>query len=295
MTLGHLPRMSPQKIGQLTVHACLDSAGPTRPPEDLLRGLPDDRTDPDWLAPYFSDDGRMLLAYQSFVLRLGDRVIVVDCAVGEDGEFPMRPDWDRKKSNWLAHLGQAGVTPDEVDTVFLTHLHVDHTGWLTRLEGDVWSPTFANARHLTTKVEHDFWLARHQDFPYMGASVRDSVTPVVEAGLFDFVEAGDEVAPGLTVVDLAGHSPGMIGLEYREDGKLLAAFNADLMHHPLQMAFPEVTTLFCADADRASAVRQEKLAEYADAGTIMFCNHFPGESAGLSERDGVGYRFVPTS
>ncbi len=294
MTLGPLPRMAPLEIGQLSIFSCLDSAGPTRKPEEMLRGLPDGREDPDWLAPYFSDDGRMVMAYQSFLLRLEERVILVDCAVGEDGTFPARPDWHRKKSNWLAHLGLAGVTPDEVDTVFLTHLHLDHTGWLTRWQDEAWIPTFPQARHLTTRVEHEFWLGRHEEFPYMGASIPDSVVPVDEAGLFDFVVPGDEIAPGLAVVDLAGHSPGMVGLEYREAGKLLAAFNADLMHHPLQMAYPEVTTLFCADPARAAATRQEKLADYAEAGAVMFCNHFPGDCAGRAERDGEGFRFVAT-
>ncbi|WP_227270713.1 MBL fold metallo-hydrolase [Roseobacter weihaiensis] len=294
MTLGPLPHMTPKTIGSLQVFACVDSAGPTRLPSELLKNVPAEATAPEWLAPYLAADGRMIMAYQSFVLKLGARVIVVDCAVGEDGNFPARPDWHEKKSNWLAHLGLAGVTPDQVDTVFLTHLHMDHTGWLTRKNAGEWVPTFPNARHLVSQIEFDFWTTRHQEFPYMSTSIPDSVAPAADAGLIEIVVPGAAIAEGLQVVDLAGHSPGMIGLEYTEGGSVLAAFNADLMHHPFQLAHPQCPTLFCSDPDAAIETRRAKLAQYADARTVMFNNHFPGECAGRAVRAGDGYQFVPS-
>ena len=129
----------------------------------------------------------------------------------------------------------------------------------------------------------------------MSSSIPDSVEPVIAAGLFETVAAEAEIAPGLFVVDLAGHSPGMIGLEYRDGDRVLAAFNADLMHHPVQMAAPGCATVFCADPAKAVAQRRAKLAQYAQDRTVMFCNHFPGECAGVAVPRADGYHFVPST
>ena len=295
MAVGPLPRMSPVTIGNLRVDALVDGVSPARRADEMMRNMPEGLVDANrsWLSPSYmeANTDRLILAYQSFVLQLPDAVVLVDAAVGEDGTFSTRPDWQKAKSDWLNHLGQAGLAPEDIDIVFMTHLHVDHTGWLTRLIGGEWVPTFPNARHLVTQTELDFWTTRHGDFAYMAESVPESVEPVKNAGLFEFTSPGDTIAEGLTVVDLAGHSLGMVGLEYREGNKLTAAFNADLMHHPLQMTAPGMSTLFCADPDAAAATRNAKLAEYAEAGTLMFCGHFPGNSAGYAVPDGNGYRF----
>ena len=296
MTTGPLPRMTPKRIGEIEVHALLDSLGPTRLPSEMLRDVPDGivEANADWLLPNYIEagTGKMIMGYQSFLILIGDRTILVDCAVGEDGNFPGRPDWHGQKSDWLNHLGLAGRSPEQIDTVFLTHLHLDHTGWLTRKSPEGWVPSFPGTPHLTSTTELEFWRTRHAEFAYMASSVPDCVEPVAAAGLFAPVEAETELAPGLFVTDLAGHSPGMLGLEYRDGDRVLAAFNADLMHHPVQMAAPGCATLFCADPDRAVAVRKAKLAQYEKDRTVMFCNHFPGECAGHAVAQDGGWRFV---
>lgn len=299
MAIGPMARMRTKQIGEMRVHALLDSVGPTRIPTDLMRDVPENAVsdNEDWLVPTYIDpqSGSLIMAYQSFLIELGGRRILIDCAVGEDGNFPARPDWDQAKSDWLNHLGLSGHAPDDIDTVFLTHLHLDHTGWLTRKTKDGWTPSFPQAKHLTSRVELDFWPIHHAEVPYMSTSIPDSVEPVISAGLLGTVAPDDEIAPGLFVIDLAGHSPGMIGLEYRIDGRILAAFNADLMHHPLQMAAPGCPTIFCADPEAAIAMRRDKLALYSSQDTIMFCNHFPGECAGRAVKQGGSYRFVPVA
>lgn len=297
MATGSHPRMSQKTVGALEVYSLIDGVSPARKPDEMLLHIFDDLVERnrEWLVPDYLEPltERLILAYQSFLIKTPDTTILVDCAVGEDGEYTSRPDWHHAKSDWLNHLGQAGLAPEDVDIVFLTHLHVDHTGWLTRKTPEGWVPTFPDARHLTTRKEHDFWLKEHEKYGFMDRSVPDSVLPVEQAGLFEFINPGDEIASDLFVVDLAGHSPGMVGLEYRKDGKVLAAFNADMMHHPLQMSAPEMSTRFCTDPDQAASVRKKKLTEYAQDDTIMFCGHFPGDSAGRVQVVQGGFRFVP--
>lgn len=297
MTIGPLPKMKQAQIGLMTVNALVDSVGLTRTPEELFKNPPRDlfEREQSWLVPNYGDAAtqRLVLAYQSFLVTLGDTQILVDCAVGEDGNFPVRPDWHRTKSNWLNHLGQCGLAPEDIDAVVLTHLHMDHTGWLTRLDCDEWRPTFPNAVHMTTQTELDYWTSSEAAFEYMSTSIEDSIRPVLDAGLLKCIVPETEIAEGLFTVDLAGHSPGMIGLEYRKNGRVVASFCADLMHHPLQVAEPDVCTAFCFDPLQAASIRRKKLAEYAHQQTIVFCGHFPGQSAGRIEDYEPGFRFAP--
>lgn len=297
MSTVPLPKMSSKKIGELKIHSLVDSVGAVRRVDEMMiapkTNIISDNIE--WLLPNYIDESSeyLVLSYQSFVLQKDGISILVDAAIGEDGNYPARPDWHRKKSNWLNHLGQAGLSPLDIDYVFLTHLHMDHTGWLTRYDGDEWVPTFPNARHIVSQVELNYWSEQHSKFPYMASSMPDSVFPIHEAKLFEFAKIGDELIEGISIVDLAGHSPGMIGLEYSENKNLLASFCADLMHHPLQMTAPEMCTLFCYDTDAAAETRIRKLEEYATKDTIIFCGHFPGESAGHVLKIKNGFKFAP--
>ena len=58
---------------------------------------------------------------------------------------------------YLDRLKAAGVTPDQVDMVMCTHLHVDHVGWNTRLENGRWVPTFKNAKYVWSQEDFDFY------------------------------------------------------------------------------------------------------------------------------------------
>lgn len=297
MTLKPIARMTTKIIGDIRVDALVDWLGPTRRPEDIMRDIPTDlvENNRDWLVPDYLDaaSGQLILAYQSFLIQTPKASILVDCAVGEDGNYPLRPDWHLSKTNWLNHLGKAGVAPDEIDIVFLTHLHMDHTGWLTRKHRGTWVPTFPNARHLVTRTELDFWSSAQGERPFMASSIADCVDIVRSAGLLECVLAEAEVDDGLFAVDLSGHSPGMIGLEYRDGDRVRASFCADLMHHPLQLTAPQITTIFCEDSRQAVKTRQTRLAKYADDLTVVFNAHFPGECAGTVIRRGQGFHFTP--
>ena len=295
MPVGRIPRMAPIRIGQLRVDALVDDVSATRTAQEMMLqappGIVEDslaKLGPNWVDPISK---HLQLAYQSFLIQSPETNILVDCAVGEDGNYPMRPDWHRSKSDWLNHLGQAGLSPEDIDIVFLTHLHMDHTGWLTRLQNGVWQPSFPKARHIVSQVELDHWQTQASARPFMSTSFEDSVAPVVAAGLIEPIAPGLRVADCLVAVDLSGHSPGMIGLEYREEGVVRAAFCADLMHHPLQILLPDLATQFCEDPKKAAETRCVKLDQYAAHGTTVFCGHFPGTSAINVYKYSAGFEF----
>lgn len=297
MTLIPIARMTSKMIGDIRVDALVDWLGPARLPEEMMRDVPAEliANNLDWLVPDYMDaaSGRLVLAYQSFLIQTPRTSILVDCAIGEDGHYPLRSDWHLGKTNWLNHLGKAGVAPDEIDIVILTHLHMDHTGWLTRKHRGSWVPSFPNARHLVTRTELEFWSKAPGERPFMASSIADCVDVVKRAGLFEDVLPETEIDDNLFVVDLCGHSPGMIGLEYRDGSRVRASFCADLMHHPLQLTSPDVTTIFCEDPGQAAKTRRTRLAKYADDRTVLFNGHFPGECAGTVARRDEGFHFTP--
>lgn len=90
-----------------------------------------------WLAPDFWNPrtNECHTAIQSWLLRSQGRTILVDTGVGNHKDRPYAPVWNRLDTDYLDNLAAAGVSPEDVDIVVNTHLHIDHVGWNTRLQG----------------------------------------------------------------------------------------------------------------------------------------------------------------
>jgi glyoxylase-like metal-dependent hydrolase (beta-lactamase superfamily II) len=180
---------------------------------------------------------------QSFVIRAGGRTVLVDTCIGEGKDCPDIPVWHRRRgTGFLERLAGAGVDPADVDIVFCTHLHVDHVGWNTRRADGRWVPTFPNARYLIGRDELADWAARRAagGAPDMHIlALQDSVLPVVEAALVDLADDGYDVAEGLTLMRLPGHTAGQMGLRV-DGGDGHAVFCGDAVHSPVQIFEPGV-------------------------------------------------------
>ncbi len=270
-------------------------------PVDLLAGFNDDIRDANrgWMVPNFYDEERNVFhsVIQTWILRKGSRTIIVDTGGGDDRDRPLSPRFHMTKRHLDRGLTAAGVDPDAVDTVFITHLHVDHVGWNTRKEGDAFVPMFPNARYIISRTELE---ARD---PERGAKARppaawntylDTVKPVLEAGLVDPVEGTESLGDGLDMIQIPGHSPGMIGLRVRSKGEE-AIFIADVMHQPIQIHYPEWNSKFCENQDLARETRAKVLKHAADEGSLLLPGHFGKPYCGYARRDGEGYRFEPAA
>src|SRR5262249_56891629 len=82
--------------------------------------------------------------------------ILIDPGVGNDKPRTGAPAWNMRKGSYLDDLAAVGVTPEQVDFVVCTHLHVDHVGWNTRWRDGRWIPTFPNARYVIAGAEYEF-------------------------------------------------------------------------------------------------------------------------------------------
>ena len=205
------------------------------------------------------------------------------------------PPFHMRDNPYLARLREAGASPDDVDYVFCTHLHSDHVGWNTRLDNGRWVPTFPNAKYLFSKADVEAFDPRRGAQGGAGADDHtffDSVLPVMEAGLAEIVEGEHEVGDGMTIIPAPGHSPGHCYLRV-EDGQDSGLFTGDSMHHPLQIAAPDVNSFACVDAEAARASRRKILEECCDHNRLLIPGHFAAPHNGRVSRKGQGFRFHP--
>ncbi|THF88219.1 MBL fold metallo-hydrolase [Deinococcus sp. KSM4-11] len=128
-------------------------------------------------------------------------------------------------------LAALGLGPEDITTVICTHLHFDHAGRNVTALGD---PTFPRARYVVQAQELDD--ARHPHERSRASYEPETFEPILHAGLFDVIDGGHELRPGLSVLPLPGHTRGMQGVVLRDGGQTLVCA-ADLLptlnHAPL--------------------------------------------------------------
>lgn len=224
--------------------------------------------------------GTVRSAVQTWVLRSEGKVILVDTGVGNHKERPYAPVWSRLDTDFLAGLARAGVRPEDVDIVVNTHLHVDHVGWNTRLDGRDWVPTFPNATYLMPKLDHDFWDPANNRPTVLGRGnqnvFEDSVIPV--RGQTVLWEHGHRIDANLCLAPAPGHTPGS-SVVTLTSGTDRAVFVGDMVHTPVQIAEPDTNSCFCEDPAGSRATRRRVLGAAADTNTLVFPAHFPGGGA----------------
>ncbi|MDT8913190.1 MBL fold metallo-hydrolase [Amycolatopsis sp. PS_44_ISF1] len=280
-------------VGELTVHRVDETPLPSATGAWLLpAATPEVVARQGWLRPDFAGaDGVLRLASHSFAVTAGGRRILVDTGIG-NGKQRANPAWHDLRTDYLQRLAEAGFPPESVDLVVHTHLHADHVGWNTRLADGEWVPTFPRARHLVSRVEREFWAGYPMDGPRR-RMFRDSVLPVEDAGQLDLVDLGPggvELVPGLSLVPTPGHTPGHASVRLDSGGRT-ALITGDCVHHPVQVARPDIGS--CVDIDPALAERTRRalLAPFAGTGALVLGTHFPAPTAGRVVADGGGLRW----
>lgn len=246
-----------------------------------------------WLEPKLMAPGTDLLviAFHSFLIRSRGLRILVDTCSGNDRQRPRKPRYHQKQWPYLEHLAAAGVTPEQVDYVLCTHLHVDHVGWNTRLVDGKWVPTFPNARYLFAQEEWSYWQAHYPTEAYVGDPYYiDTLLPIIDAGLADFVAGDHRFNDEVWLDPTPGHTPGHVCVHIRSRGEE-CVMSGDLMHTALQCAEPEWSSCFCVDPEHSRRTRRAFLERYAGTDVRIMPAHFPTPTAGRIVRDGDVWRF----
>ena len=277
------------QVGDVTITRIVESSGSSKP-TFLFANLSAEAVRAHaWLQPHFATpDGRLIAAIQCFVIESKGKTIVVDTCVGNDKER-LLPAWNKLSSPFLADFAAAGFATERVDTVLCTHLHSDHVGWNTRLVDERWIPTFGRARYLVNRIEFDHLAAL--DDASERQLLADSVQPVLDAGLVDWVASDHALTDEVRLEPTPGHTPGHVSVRIRSAGAE-AVITGDLMHHPVQCCEPGVGSRFDANAEQAFATRMRFLREQADREVLVLGTHFAEPTGGRIVADGAAWRFV---
>lgn len=236
---------------------------------------------------WLDEDGRYVTTLGAFLVRSGDRTVVVDLGLGADVTIEI-PDFATATSgNLLESLRAAGVAPVDVDTVVYTHLHSDHAGWTSDAEGEL---TFPNAEHLIgSSAEFTFWRENPEvPFAPPAASVLDPLEPRLTTA-----SDGHQVAPGVTLRATPGRTPGHQTVIV-SSGAERAVIMGDVLHCPVQLVEPEWGVLFDIDAAMARRTREQLLDELEGTDVAVACGHFPEAALGRVIR-GEGKRYWSAS
>lgn len=283
-------------IGDVEITRVQEYAGPSQARPDTLFPSSDPaywQDNADWLSPDFfdADAGRLRSVLHSWLIRSQDQLILLDTGAGNGKERPYAPVYGHHATPYLENLASVGVAPEDIAIVVNTHLHVDHVGWNTVLDGRDWVPTFPNARYLMTAEDFEFWNPLLRPLAPGDGNLNvyeDSVAPVQAAGLVDLWSGSHRIDDGLVLEAAPGHTPGSSILRVESLGQG-ALFVGDILHSPVQIASPEVNSCFCEDPAAARAVRRRLLAEAADRSLLVFPGHFGGHSACQVAADGEAF------
>src|SRR4051812_32382059 len=291
-------------VGDARITGVIEYSGPTHDPAFLYPGVDKAARDTalkasaSWLAPnhYAPAIDRLIVTVQIWVVRAGGNVIVVDTGVGNRKVRAAAERMDRLNTLVMPWLESIGAGPDQVTHVVMTHMHTDHVGWNTVEKDGQWVPTFPKARYLFPRDEFDYWQAQYDkgDTGVNGGSHVDSVLPIVEAGLADFMDGKSEVAGCLAPEPVPGHAPGMLSFRLRSRGEE-GLFTADVMHNAIQIVRPDWNDRYCLWPDQALQSRVAVLKRAAERGALIMPMHLGAPYCGYVRRQGEGYAFEPAA
>lgn len=246
-------------------------------------------TPADWTGRYhdlLDERGDLMVTIAGFLIEVADRKIVMDTGFGpQTADFPGFGPFIGGK--FLDSLARTGARPEEITDVVYTHLHLDHVGWTTREVEGRRVLTFPHARHRVTELEWNFWYGR--ELP-VGPDPERVQKPL--AGVIQFMQPGEEIAPGISVLATPGHTPGHVSL-LLDAGSERMNIVVDLLHSIAQFGDPDWCVPFDVDEDRARATRKAMFAELVQPNTITADAHFSDRVFGRVTNLGGRVRWTP--
>jgi glyoxylase-like metal-dependent hydrolase (beta-lactamase superfamily II) len=256
------------EVGRVGITALTDMEGAFFRLDQIFPGVARDQWEP-YVHRYpwaFADGETLMGRVGSYVLRPPEGTVLVDTGVGPQAMGP--------GGKLLVELEKAGVDPEDVDTVFLTHLHGDHLGWSVRPDGE---PVFANARYVTQAAEWEI------SAPYLGRAI----AALDERGVLELLDGEEPVGEELTAIPTPGHSPGHSSLLVSSGGEQ-ALISGDAIVHPAQATEPTWNVHFDMDKEQAARTREMLLAWLEADGITVASGHIPGSGFGRVACDGGG-------
>lgn len=255
----------------------------------------------------FREDGMVECPIGCFVVRSGDRVLLIDAG---GGRVDMSPDGHPHPGSEAIHgllqerghsadqiadflknfgrldvhtgslpddLARSGIRPGDITDVLFTHLHWDHIGWAT----ETGRPYFPNATYRAPRADLDhFHGTPHErlNSALFGCPlVAEMLAPV--SNRLEPWDCDTTIAPGVSVRVVPGHTPGnSVVVLHSEDQR--AMLLGDVVHCPLELMDDDFNILGDFDQQLANKVREAFSRELEGSSTLVSASHFPGAHFG---------------
>jgi glyoxylase-like metal-dependent hydrolase (beta-lactamase superfamily II) len=260
------------RLGSLTLQPVSDGAIVHMDPSSIFTdAMPDE-----W-QPHVSLNARgtIELALTCLLVRVGDRRILIDTGYGVQ---PERPEVGQLANS----LAVVGVSAGDIDTVVISHPHGDHIGGVTVGSGGAAQLTYPSARHWLGKADWD-----HFSPPDMAQQhgLVDKLMPLANAQRLDLADGEQEIAPGVRLLPLPGHTPGHIGVAFTA-GNEMAIYVGDLVHHALQIEHPDWSPIFDSLPQLSRQTRRDLVERARREHALVLSYHLPFPGIGHIGRTG---------
>lgn len=274
------------KLGDFEATVVSDGPLPLGKPEDNFKGLPKEELDR-LLKDNFLPSDMVVLEQNALVVNTGKNLVLFDTGMGNDKTF------GPTTGRLLENIKASGIDPAQIDTVCVTHGHIDHC-WA--IVGDDGKPNFPNAKVAISKADFDFWtdeakLGGTGFIPAFVKGARRNLLPVRDRMIF--AEDGKEVLPGVTALFSPGHTVGHTAYIINS-GKESLAFTGDLCHHQvLLLQRPKLEFAFDTDPAQGAASRIRVFDMLAKERMPLVSYHFPFPGLGHVSKAGEGFMWHP--
>jgi glyoxylase-like metal-dependent hydrolase (beta-lactamase superfamily II) len=224
-----------------------------------------------------------------YLVNTGSKLVLIDTGAGAL--------FGETLGKLLSNLKASGYQPEQVDEIYVTHMHPDHVGGLMIGE----TLAFPNATVRADQREADFWLSQaHMDTApedakrsYQGAMA--SLNPYIAAGRFKPFTGDAELIPGIRAVASRGHTVGHTAFVIESNGQKLALWG-DLMHvAAVQFTDPSVVMKFDTDSKAAAMERKKAFVDAAKQGYWVAGAHLSFPGIGHLRANTSGYTWVPAN
>ncbi|CAG0927182.1 putative quorum-quenching lactonase YtnP [Planctomycetaceae bacterium] len=223
------------------------------------------------------EKNRVTLGLNPLLVRTAEANILVDTGIGGKGDERFNKLYCVDRTRTLnGSLSKAGLRPEDIDIVICTHLHFDHAGGNTVIEGGKAVPAFPNARYIVQRGE---WEAATSPNERTRASYRPvDFVPLMDAGVLELIEGDGEVAKGVSVFRTSGHNRDIQLVAVSSEGST-AVYLGDIIPTTSHLRLPYIMgyDLFPLDTLKA---KKEILTEAAASKWLLVLEHDPSATMG---------------
>jgi glyoxylase-like metal-dependent hydrolase (beta-lactamase superfamily II) len=175
---------------------------------------------------------RLPLGLNCLAVRSQGKTALIETGCGDKGGRAPRAAGLDGAGRLLENLAREGIRPEDIDIVVNTHLHFDHAGGNTVLEGQVPRPTFPRARYFCQRGEWE--EAQHPNERTRATYLPENLEPLAEARQLELVAGEAEVVPGVRMVPAPGHTAHHAIVEMESEGEL-AIYIGEVAQQPVML------------------------------------------------------------